>query len=826
MPSVATSAPLDALPCGFVELDPDDRVVHWNRRLERWTGLPLAQVAGRPLPEVFPGNPAIAPLLAEIRASRRPRVLAQVFHHRLIPVPLPAGHLSGLAEMQQECHVVPLDSPAGHVAITILDVTPLVVGQQRSQQLLIERNRAEASMRRRADFLAALNQTTFEMMARRNVTDLLQALAERCTTLLNSPHAEIALLEGDALVVRASSSGCEYLRGDFVPRAEPSIAWQAVASQVPVVVASYAEHPNRRALYQPYKLQAATAIPILRGQECLGVLGLARTLPNQPFTEEDMQQAGLLAHMVALVLHNATIHEEAVREAETRTKALRESEQRFRAVFDQSPIMIALLALPDNRFVELNAAALATFGYTREEAIGRTPADLNLWVDEGLRSQYLQRLAADGAVTGFESELRRKDGSILTVLQSGCIVSLAGRPYNIASLQDITERRKAEEQLRHMQKLESIGILAGGIAHDFNNILTGTFGFVELARLELPDDHPVQAWLDRIATSSQRARELVRQILTFSRKQEGKRSLQRLHDAVNETLGLLRSTLPPNIVLETQVSATAPAAMADATQIHQVVLNLCTNAWQAMPLRGGRIAVTLEAAEVGPAQAATHFDLRPGPYVRLTVSDNGCGMDPATLEHIFEPFFTRKETGSGSGLGLAVVHGIVKLHQGAITVRSTPGLGSTFELYFPAVAGEPVPTVPMPSEIPRGSGQRILLVDDDAISGFAIEKMIETLNYAVHRCSRPEDALAAFAAAPDSWDLVVSDLAMPGMNGDELVGHILRLRPQQPAIIVTGYVETVRQQIIEQTPVRAVLHKPIVRQELAQALAAHVRRTA
>jgi CheY-like chemotaxis protein len=376
-----------------------------------------------------------------------------------------------------------------------------------------------------------------------------------------------------------------------------------------------------------------------------------------------------------------------------------------------------------------------------------------------------------------------------------------------------------------MQKLESIGTLAGGIAHDFNNILTGTFGFLDLARLELPKDHPAQAWLDRINASSQRARELVRQILTFSRKQEGKRTLQHLHVAVNETLGLLRSTLPPNVTLESQVSAEVPPTLADATQIHQVVINLCTNAWQAMPPQGGKIIVALEPATVTEALATMHPELHAGPYVKLTVTDDGSGMDAETMKHIFEPFFTRKEVGTGTGLGLAVVHGIVKLHQGAITVRSTEGVGSIFEVYLPAVAGEPVPTLPTPKDVPVGSGQRILMVDDDPISGFALEMMIQTLNYNVHRCTRPEDALAAFSATPDAWDLVVSDLAMPGMNGDELIAQILQLRPDQPAMIVTGYVETARQHIIERASVRAVLHKPIVRFELAQALAAHVRRS-
>ncbi len=831
MPDPLTNPLLDSLPCGFIELDGEDRVVQWNQRLERWTGQSGAAVAGRKLGEVFPGNPAIGPLLAEVRASRRPRVLAQMFHHRLIPIPLPTGHLSGLAEMQQECHLVPLETPAGHLALSILDVTPLVVGQQRSQALVAERNRAEEAVQRRASFLEALNQTTLEMMGRRNVNELLQDLAHRCSTLLDCPHAEIALLEGDELVVRAVSSGTGPLLGDRAGRDAAVLGWQACDSRVPVVVACYADHPARRPVYQPYHLQAVADIPIIRGPECLGVLGLARTQPDQPFTDEEIQHGVLLARMAALVLHNAITYEDAVRATEVRTAALRESEERFRILAEVAPVGIfgsdaaGQLTLVNRRWCEISglpaAAALGRGWFTAIHPEDRDRV-IAAW----------QHAVQSGEASLLEYRFLRPDGTIrwlvgqsqLQARPDGTRAGFVGTITDITSLQHAEEERKqVEAHLRQVQKMESIGTLAGGIAHDFNNILTGTFAFVDLARLELPESHPVQAWLNRISASSQRARELVRQILTFSRKQEGKRTPQRLHVPVNAALRLLRTTLPPAVILESQVTTDAPAALADATQIHQVVLNLCTNAWHALPPRGGRITVSLEAWTVNEAQAATHPDLPAGPYVRLTVADDGSGMDAATLEQIFDPFFTTKDTGSGTGLGLAVVHGIIQLHQGAIAVRSTPGAGTTFELFFPAVAGK-VESKPASRQITRGSGERVLLVDDDAVSGFAIEKLIETLNYSVRRFSRPEDALASFAGEPEVWDLVVSDLAMPGMNGDELVERMLRIRPDLPVIIVTGYVATARQELLEKTSARAVLHKPVVRQELAAALAEHVRR--
>jgi CheY-like chemotaxis protein len=370
--------------------------------------------------------------------------------------------------------------------------------------------------------------------------------------------------------------------------------------------------------------------------------------------------------------------------------------------------------------------------------------------------------------------------------------------------------------------MESLGTLAGGIAHDFNNILTGTFGFVDLARLEMEPDHPANAWLDRISSSSQRARDLVRQILTFSRKNETERMAQRLHPVVGEALRLLRSTLPPMIELVSTIDEETPPVLADSTQIHQVVLNLCTNAWHAMP-EGGKISVALESCNVTAEHVTMNPDLKPGRWVRLSVADRGSGIDPTTLDHIFEPFFTTKGTGIGTGLGLAVVHGIVKSHEGAIIVRSKLGAGSTFELYFP-IAPDEVELPPLfAPEISRGNGEHVLVVDDDNVCGFAVEKIIESLGYRATRCTKPEDALAQFTATPSEYDLVVSDLAMPGMDGAELIGHLSRIRPDVPIIVITGYIETARQRLLEQSPARAVLRKPVSREDLARALTQHLR---
>jgi CheY-like chemotaxis protein len=293
---------------------------------------------------------------------------------------------------------------------------------------------------------------------------------------------------------------------------------------------------------------------------------------------------------------------------------------------------------------------------------------------------------------------------------------------------------------------------------------------------------------------------------------------QPLHPVVTEALRLIGSSLPANIQIVPQLDENAPQVLADSSQVHQVVLNLCTNASHAMP-HGGRISVVLDRCIVTGEQAATQEDLTAGPWVRLSVSDEGIGMDAATLDKIFEPFFTTKGAGIGTGLGLAVVHGIVKTHEGAIVVRSSVGKGSTFELYFP-IAPAPVDELPPdPPEVPHGRGESVLVVDDDSVCGFAVEKMIDSLGYRATRCTRPEEALAMFTAAPADYDLVVSDLAMPGMDGAELIGHLMKIRTNLPVIVITGYMETARQRLLEKTPVRVVLRKPVSRDELARAIA-------
>jgi signal transduction histidine kinase/ActR/RegA family two-component response regulator len=350
------------------------------------------------------------------------------------------------------------------------------------------------------------------------------------------------------------------------------------------------------------------------------------------------------------------------------------------------------------------------------------------------------------------------------------------------------ERQRLEEQYRQSQKMEAVGTLAGGIAHDFNNILTAISGYCELARLELPGEHSAHTHLQAVQQGATRATELVRQIMTFSRRQEQARRPLRLEVIVKEAIQLLRATIPATIEIKSDCAPDTPRILADATSIHQVLVNLGTNASHAMKGRSGVIEINVEGVDVCADFAEAHPGLREGKFVRLTLSDTGHGMSAATISRIFEPFFTTKPPGEGTGLGLSVVHGIVQAHEGAVFVYSQPGQGTKFQLYFPAhVCSDAEKTPATPAAIPRGNGQQVLYVEDEGPLGHMGRKLLERLNYSVEVHSNPATALSAFQTDPGSYSMVVTDLTMPTMTGLELGREIIKLRPGLPMILMTGY---------------------------------------
>lgn len=387
--------------------------------------------------------------------------------------------------------------------------------------------------------------------------------------------------------------------------------------------------------------------------------------------------------------------------------------------------------------------------------------------------------------------------------------------YFIHVARDITQQKKMEEELFQSHKMEAIGTLAGGIAHDFNNILSAIIGFSELAMHDLPEDSRARKDIDQVISSSRRAAELVKQILLFSRKGALQLHPFRPHLIVKEALKMLRSTLPTTISMDEHIDIECGSILADPTSIHQIVVNLCTNAYHAMENEKGALTVTLSRKEIGKEDIVEH-DVSPGPFIELSIQDTGRGMDAKTMARIFEPYFTTNEVGKGSGLGLAVVHGIVKTLHGFIEVESEPGKGSTFHVYIPALAkSAEVSETTEIKDMPGGT-ERILVVDDEEIIVTLNKAVLEMLGYKVTATTSSAEALAKIRTHADEFDLVITDQTMPDLSGVELAKAILQIKPDMPIILCSGYSSVVTEKEALAYGIKKYAMKPMNITTLAQ----------
>ena len=528
----------------------------------------------------------------------------------------------------------------------------------------------------------------------------------------------------------------------------------------------------------------------------------------------------ILRDAAGAVIGAASIGED-VTERIRAESALRASERRFKALFEQAAVGVVQVDLKTGRFALVNQHYCEITGYTRDELMQMSFSDLTHPADIAASIANTDKMRT-GAISEFSQEKRyiRKDRTeVWIALTVAAMGSPGTRPDSaIAVAQDITQQKLLEEQFRQAQKMEAIGTLAGGIAHDFNNILAAIVGYTELARLILTGNPEVREYLGSVLQATSRATGLVRQILAFSRQQPPERHPIQLRAVVAETLELLRATIPTTIEFETSVAADAPTVLADSTQIHQILMNLGTNAWHSMRDRGGRLTVRLERCVVGAERAAGQARVRPGAYACISVRDTGCGMEPQTLSRIFEPFFTTKAPGEGTGLGLAVVQGIMESHDGAITVESRPGEGTEFRLYFPEHEGKEAEAVPDEQPVARGGGELILFVDDEELLVRMGSETLTALGYRVRGSMQPAAALEMVRADPELFSLVVTDQTMPGKTGLLLASEIMQIRPGLPVILTTGYSAALTPERVEAAGIRQVLLKPTNMRSLASAV--------
>jgi len=465
----------------------------------------------------------------------------------------------------------------------------------------------------------------------------------------------------------------------------------------------------------------------------------------------------------------------------------------------------------------VNPAQQATTGYGEGELIGR---DLSVFqaVTHGDAVDLRMWSALHGG-RKWEGRLqgRAKDGHLLLLETSIAPIRDAGGGVvgYVATRRDVTRQVETEKLLAHAQKMEAVGTLAGGIAHDFNNILAAIVGYTDLARMSVDAGGKMSGYLARIHEASMRARDLVQQILAFSRKGEQQMAPLQVSSIVKETLKLLRATIPTTIEFRQEIVSTA-AVMADPTQIHQVIMNLCTNAAHAMWEQGGILGVAVREEVLTAATDDLLGDgVPPGRYIVVEVSDTGVGMDRETIKKIFDPYFTTKELGRGTGLGLAVVHGIVKSHGGRITVYSEPGQGSTFRVYLPLVPiAAKEPQGPEAAVVPTGRNELVMFVDDEEHIRTMAQEFLTNSGYRVEVFANGREALARLTEAPQVYDLLVTDMAMPEMDGKTLARDALALRPDLPIILCTGYSRLINAESARAMGIRRYVQKPVLMTEL------------
>ncbi len=679
-----------------------------------------------------------------------------------------------------------------------------------TQHDITEQKRAEEALQREAMLNASLVEVTKAINQTLDLNSLLDLIMEKVLELTNSWHGGLFLFDEKEGVLRLQASrgiAPEIAQSLTFKIGESIAGWVAETGQG-VLIHDVENHPRFKKIPQPERFSSMITVPLIVRGKVFGTLGIDRLEGEEPLTETEFRIAQSFAELASLAIQNSQLFEEV----KTRKEYLE-------TILESSQDLIFTVK-KDGTFGYANKRLKEILGYQFEEIQGRhflefIPPHLHQF----MMKKWEELQQGIGGV--YDTQVIKADGSI-----ADCRVShskLTGRDEYLCILRDITELKRAEEEKRKLQehlfqiqKMESIGTLASGIAHDFNNILGIIMGQAFLIEYFKNDPNKIASGLEAIKKATQRGAALVNQILTFARKTEFRFQTVQINDLISEVVKLMHETFPKTIVVSTDLQSDLPVIWADATQIHQVLLNLCVNARDAMP-SGGTISITTRLVS-GESLSKKYPRATAQNYIELQVRDTGVGMDSKTLERIFEPFFTTKAPGKGTGLGLSVALGIVEGHNGIIDVESQPGKGTTFFVYLPvkeSTALEISPQEKVGEQI-RGGTETILVVEDEEMLREFLKELLVSNGYTVFTAQDGEEALQLYRRHQNEIDVVLIDLGLPKMGGDELFKHLRELNPNVKVIIASGFIDPKIKEEMNKAGVKHIIQKPYLVNEVLQ----------